>query len=173
MAKEGSKEIFNISLSFLLTNCREAFSNCSNSETNQPKIDPTSFQLGVISAFSEVVNAGVKPLALSHPLSSEEMTVFLPEATKIAAKYKVELYLEKDLINTKLFPADIVKDKEVLLLYQGNTLDRYQAIKRDKAALEHHGIYDDKEALGIAVRFGKLLGYSSKGIQQLIHENRE
>ncbi len=150
-----------------------SLSNCVNTLEKQATIDPISFQLGVISAFAEIVNAGVKPLALSHPLSSEEMALFLPEATKIAAKYKVELYLEKDLIHTILFPADIVKDKEVLLLYQGNTLDRYQAIKRDKAALEHHGIYDDKEALGIAVRFGKLLGYSSKGIQKLIHENRE
>jgi len=147
--------------------------SCTNSPQNKSKIDPTSFQLGVISAFSEVVNAGVKPLALSHPLSSEEMALFLPEATKIAAKYQVELYLEKDLIKTQLFPADIVKDKEVLLLYQGNTLDRYQAIKRDKAALEHHGIYKEQEALDIAVRFGKLLGYSSKGIQKLIQENRE
>ena len=147
-------------------------SNCTNPRENEAAIDPTSFHLGVISAFSEVVNAGVKPLALSHPLSSEEMTLFLPEATKIAAKYKVQLYLEKDLIVTKLFPAKIAKDKEVLLLYQGHTLDRYQAIKRDKAALEHHKIYDEKEALGIAVRFGKLLGYSSKGIQKLIQENR-
>ena len=146
--------------------------NCVNTTENQPAIDPTSFHLGVISAFSEVVSAGVKPLALSHPLSSEEMALFLPEATKIAAKYNVELYLEKDLIITKLFPADVAKDKEVLLLYQGHTLNRYQAIKRDKAALEHHGLYKEQEAVDTAVRFGKLLGYSSKGIQKLIHENR-
>lgn len=152
--------------------CFIAVSNCKNTNENQSTIDPISFQLGVISAFSEVVNAGVKPLALSHPLSSKEMDILLPEATKIAAKYKVQLYLEKDLIVTKLFPVDVAKNKEVLLLYQGRTLDRYQAIKRDKVALEHHGIYDDKEALDIAVRFGKLLGYSSKVIQKMIHENR-
>jgi len=149
-----------------------AVSSCTNSTENKTTIDPTSFHLGVISAFSEVVKAGVKPLALSHPLSSEEMALFLPEATKIAAKYKVELYLEKELIVTKLFPADVAKDKEVLLLYQGSTLERYQAIKRDKVALEHHKMYDEKEALDVAVRFGKLLGYSSKGIQKMIHENR-
>ena len=149
-----------------------ALSNCTNPTENKSTIDPTSFHLGVISAFSEVVNAEVKPLALSHPLSSEEMALFLPEATKIAAKYKVQLYLEKDLIVTNLFPADVAKDKEVLLLYQGHTLERYQAIKRDKAALKHHKMYDEKEALDIAVRFGKLLGYSSQGIQKMIHENR-
>ena len=149
-----------------------AISNCSNPRTNESTIDPTSFHLGVISAFAEVVNAEVKPLALSHPLSSEEMALFLPEATKIAAKYNVQLYLEKDLIITKLFPADVAKDKEVLLLYQGHTLDRYLAIKRDQSDLTHHGIYNEQEALDIAVRFGKLLGYSSKGIQKLIQENR-
>lgn len=149
-----------------------SLSNCSNSTANPSKIDQTSFHLGVISAFSEVVNAGVKPLALSHPLSRVEMALFLPEATKIAAKYDVQLYLEKELIVTKLFPADIVEGKEVLLLYQGHTLDRYLAIKRDKSDLTHHGIYNEQEALDVAVRFGKLLGYSSKGIQKLIQENR-
>lgn len=157
---------FLFSISFLM------LSSCANPSKNESTIDPTSFHLGVISAFSEVVNAGVKPLALSHPLSSEEMAIFLPKATKIAAKYNVQLYLEKDLIVTKLFPADIAQGKEVLLLYQGHTLDRYNAIKRDKVALEHHKMYDEKEALDIAVRFGKLLGYSSKGIQKLIHDNR-
>jgi len=156
----------------LLIICFMAVSNCTNPTTNQPTIDPTSFHLGVISAFSEVVNAELKPLALSHPLSSEEMALFLPEATKIAAKYNVQLYLEKDLIITELFPADVAKDKEVLLLYQGRTLDRYLAIKRDKSDLTHHGIYNKQEALDVAVRFGKLLGYSSKGIQKLIQENR-
>lgn len=156
----------------LLIICCIGLSNCSDATNNPSKIDETSFHLGVISAFSEVVNAGVKPLALSHPLSKEEMALFLPEATKIAAKYNVQLYLEKDLIVTKLFPADIVEGKEVLLLYQGHTLDRYLAIKRDKSDLTHHGIYNDQEALDVAVRFGKLLGYSSKGIQKLIQENR-
>lgn len=156
----------------LIVICFIAISNCSNPTTNQPIIDPTSFHLGVISAFSEVVNAEVKPLALSHPLSSEEMALFLPEATKIATKHKVQLYLEKDLIVTRLFPADVAKDKEVLLLYQGHTLDRYLAIKRDKSDLTHHGIYNEQEALDVAVRFGKLLGYSSKGIQKLIQENK-
>ncbi|MFK7983734.1 MAG: hypothetical protein AB8G86_27405 [Saprospiraceae bacterium] len=152
--------------------CSMSLSNCSNSTNDSSEIDETSFHLGVISAFSEVVNAGVKPLALSHPLSKEEMALFLPEATKIAAKYDVQLYLEKDLITTKLFPADVADGKEVLLLYQGHTLDRYLAIKRDKSDLTHHGIYNEQEALDVAVRFGKLLGYSSKGIQKLIQENR-
>ncbi len=164
--------MFNYSylLPFLL--CFMCVFSCTNSAKKASTIDPTSFHLGVISAFSEVVNAEVKPLALSHPLSSEEMALFLPEATKVAAKYNVQLYLEKDLIITKLFPVDVAKDKEVLLLYQGRTLDRYLAIKRDKADLTHHGIYNEQEALDVAVRFGKLLGYSSKGIQKLIQENR-
>ena len=146
--------------------------SCNNPSEQQTGIDPTSFHLGAISAFSEMVNAGVKPLALSHPLTSEEMVLFLPQATKIAAEYEVQLYLEKDLLVTKLFPPEVTKDKEVLLLYKGRTLEAYQAIKSEKAALEHQGIYDDKEALDIAIRFGKLLGYSSNGIQKLIHKNR-
>ena len=46
---------------------------------NQEKMDQAR-QLGVVSAFSELVNSGVKKLALSSTMSTEEMDQFLPLA---------------------------------------------------------------------------------------------
>ena len=65
---------------FLFSILLMSFSNCNNHSSESSKIDSFSFQLGAISAFAEIVNAGVKPLALSHPLSSKEMVIFLLEA---------------------------------------------------------------------------------------------
>ena len=89
-------------------------------------------ELGTVGAFSEIVNAGVKRLALSSPMSPEEMDEFYPLAVEAAAKYNVEVFREKELIVTELFPADVAAGKEVLLLYQGQTLEAYQKLKADQ-----------------------------------------
>ena len=46
---------------------------------NSQKIDPYSYQCGMIDAFNEVVKAGGKRLALSHPVDTlEEAQALLP-----------------------------------------------------------------------------------------------
>lgn len=77
---------------------------------------------GQVEAFAEMVNSGVKPIALSPPLSSEEMDLFFPEAKRIAEQYEIELYREADLIETDLFSDSLINTKEVLILYRGNSL---------------------------------------------------
>ena len=56
------------------------------------QIDAYSFALGVCEAFCEVVRAGVKRIALSHPFTEDELqnalgADFLPACEAVARKY--------------------------------------------------------------------------------------
>ncbi|NJN43098.1 MAG: VOC family protein [Flammeovirgaceae bacterium] len=133
--------------------------------------DQYAYQLGAVGAFSEMVNAGAKRLALSTPLSPEEMDVFILEAQKIADRHGVMLYRESDLIVTDLFPADIAKDLDVLLIYKGTTLDEYLTLKKDIHELNAEELYDGKVREEMARRFGRLLSYTPQKINQLLKDN--
>ena len=62
-------------------------------------------RIGHITAFSEVVGAGVKKLALSEPMSSAEMDHFFPKAEAAAKQYGVSVFREDNLLVSDLFPA--------------------------------------------------------------------
>ncbi len=128
-------------------------------------------ELGVVSAFSELVNARVKQLALSSPMSPDEMEKFYPLAVEAAAKHNVSVTREPDLIKTDLFPADIAEGKEVLLLHQGNTKYAYDQLKKDQEALLTANNYTVAERQEISRRFGRLLSYSPRKINKLLSEN--
>ena len=130
-----------------------------------------SYELGVIGAFSEAINAGVKKIALSSPMSPDKMDDFIEDAKKVAAKHQVSIFREKEFEDTDLFPAGIAAGQDVLVLYQGNTLDAYHAWKRDKAELIQSNSYTGRARQEIARRFGRLLSYSPRKINQLLAEN--
>ena len=146
------------------------FFACKQNE-NVRNIDQYSYDLGAVGGFSELVNAGVKQLALSGTMSTEEMDVFISEAEKIAAKHNVSVYRESDLIVTNLFPADIAENLEVLLLFQDTTLDEYLALKTEIEKLESEGVYDEESQMDISRRFGRMLSYSPRKINALISQN--
>ncbi len=129
-----------------------------------------AYELGAIGGFAELVNSGVKTLALSEVLAPAEMDVMVPEAETIAARNHVKLYRESSLLVTDLFPADVARDKDVLLIYQGSTLDDYLALKADAQALEQAGRYTGKARQDIARRFGRLLSYPAWRINELLAE---
>ncbi len=131
---------------------------------------PHAYELGTIGGFAELVHSGVKTLALSEVLAPAEMDVMLPEAEKVAARNNVKLYRENSLLVTDLFPADVARDKDVLLIYQGTTLDDYLALKADAQALEKAGQYTGKARQGIARRFGRLFSYPAWRINELLAE---
>lgn len=135
------------------------------------KVDPYSYELGVVGGFSELINAGVKQLALSAPLSPAEMDRFIIDAEKVAARHDVRVYRESDLVVTDLFPSDVARGKDVLLLYQGTTMEQYQSLKSDKRELEKTGIYDSKARRELTRRFGRLLSYSPREINSLLSQN--
>jgi len=149
------------------------FFGCSTDKQKSKnlKIDQYSYELGVVGGFSELISAGVKQLALSAPLSPEEMDQFQVDAEKIAAKHDVSVYRESDLIVTDLFPSDVASGKDVLLLYRGTTLEEYLSLKSDKAKLEKNGDYDSKARIGVARRFGRMLSYSPREINRLLAQN--
>jgi len=131
---------------------------------------PHAYELGTIGGFGELVNSGVKTLAMSEVLPPAEMEALLPEAEKVAARNNVKLYRESSLLVTDLFPADVATGKDVLLIYQGGTLDEYLALKAEAAALEKSGQYTDKAREAIARRFGRLLSYPTWRINELLAE---
>lgn len=141
--------------------------SCSTNQTQQDN----SFVVGGIGAFAEMVNAGVKKLALSAPLPSSEMDNLMAEATRVAEQNNVSLFREPDLLVTDLFPAEVTKGKEVLLIYQGTTKKEYLQLKEDARKLIAAGAYTGKAREAIARRMGRLLGYPTPYINKLLSAN--
>jgi len=135
-------------------------------------VDARSYNLGILGGFSEVVRLGIKQLALSEVMSPEEMDDILPDAQVVADRNGVMLYREPELLVTDLYPEDVAVGKHVLLVYTGDTLDQYMAIKADKKALVADGKYEGQARREIAHRFGRLLSYPSSVIDDLIMKQR-
>jgi hypothetical protein len=135
---------------------------------NGPHIDHRSYQLGIMGGFAEVVKLGVKQLALSEVLSPDEMDDIMEDALRIARRNGVEMWRETDFLVTDLYPEDVAAGKHVLLIYTGDTRDRYLAIKADKAKLVAAGNYTGAAREDIARRFGRLLSYPEPVIDDLL-----
>lgn len=139
---------------------------------NQPyEIDQQSFRLGTLAAFSEMVGFGVKTLALSSAMTPAEIEVFRPEAEKITDRWNVQLYLETDFMVTDLFSPSVTEGKHLFLVYKKSsdeTLDKYQALKKQKAELIATNSYNREAREQIAREFGELLSYPRERIDVLI-----
>ncbi len=131
-------------------------------------IDQRSYNLGIMGGFAEVVRLGVKKLALSEVMSPEEMDDVMDDAQIIAERNAVMIWRETDFLVTDLYPADVAAGKHVLLIYTGDTLDEYLALKTDKAALVAGNQYKGQAREDIARRFGKLLSYPDSVIDDLL-----
>lgn len=131
-------------------------------------IDERSYNLGILGGFSEVVRLGVKTLALSEVMSPAGMDDIMEDAAAIAERNGVLMWRETDFLVTDLYPADVASGKHVLLIYTGDTLERYLEIKADKAALVAAGKYSGAAREAIARRFGRLLSYPEPVIDDLL-----
>lgn len=138
------------------------------------KIDKFSYHLGAADCFCEMVRAGVKRIALSHPCDSkEERDSFLPEFDKLCEKYGVHYYVEDKAFLTDLFPLSLNQGKFNVIFYQDETaLQEYLDLKAEKEKAITAGNYDDCRK-DIARRYGKLLSYTDEGIQCLLDVNSE
>ena len=57
------------------------------------QIEEYSYQCGVMDCFSEMVKAGLKRIALSHPSSTKEIRdQYIPFAENICDKYQIHYY---------------------------------------------------------------------------------
>lgn len=136
-----------------------------------PGFNLHSYYAGINMAFSEVVGAGCKKLALSSPYSSEMAEQMLPVTEHAAKEYNVKLMVEPDLLTSKLFPRDIAKNKTVILIaHDQSVLDEYLMLKKLKKQSDEEGNPDDLE-LEIAQRFGSLLSYDKKTMERLLTKN--
>ena len=122
---------------------------------------------GQIESFAEMVKSGVKPLALSPPMTSAELDLFMPEVERMSKKYGIEFFREESLVQTDLFPVSIAEGKEVVLFYKGNTLNAYQDLKQELAKEE----LTASRKRELSRRFGRLLGYPTDRINDLLAEN--
>ncbi len=138
------------------------------------KIDGFSYHLGAADCFCEMVRAGVKRIALSHPCASkDERDAFLPEFRRLAEKYGVKYYVEDDPLLTDLFPVSMNKGKFNVIFYADESaLGEYLALKDEKRAAVTDGSYGAVRR-GIAVRYGHLLSYTNEGIARLLAANDE
>ncbi len=132
-----------------------------------------SYQLGIIAAFSEMIDVGLKPLALSSPLPPSAAEDLLPQAVKVAASYGVMVTPESDLIRTLLFPSDIAKGKTVFLLYRDDAvIERYRALRQRALDLEAAADSQDPEAAKMVAReFGQLLGYPASRVDLMLRRH--
>ena len=72
------------------------------------KLDRFSYHLGAADCFCEMVRAGVKRIALSHPCDSrQERDAFLPEFDRLCEKYGVRYSVEDHAFLTDLFPLSL------------------------------------------------------------------
>ena len=104
----------------------------TTASAHESEIDSHSYNLGIMGGFAEVVRLGVKTLALSEVMAPEEMDHLMDDAMVIAERNQVEIWRETDFLVTDLYPANVAEGKHVLLIYTGDTLNRYLAIKADK-----------------------------------------
>ena len=105
------------------------------------QIDAYSFALGVCEAFCEVVRAGVKRIALSHPFTEDELqnalgADFLPACEAVARKYGCKAYYLKEPLITDLFPVSLNRGKQNIVFYrEDRDLEEFLSIQHDKQTL--------------------------------------
>lgn len=121
--------------------------------------------VGEIKAWCEAGKNEAKELSLSAPFKPKEYETLLPYMKAQAERNSVSYYLEKSLVITDLFGDMDLSGIWVFLIYNHQkTLDAYLRLKEDKEKLVGSGEYVGEKRRDIAIRFGRLLGYSDRCI---------
>ena len=134
-------------------------------------IDEASFNLGLhageIKAWCEAAGNDAKKMSLSAPFKPEELKTIEPYMKKYAESNRVSYYLEKGLIQTDLFGSMDLSGIWVFIIYKHPTvIEEYLSLKREKKKLVEEDAYMGEPRRSIAVRFGKLLGYSDEALNR-------
>ena len=148
----------------------------ANSQANAQDLEEFTveniyFHMGVVAAFAEVVNMDVKQIGLSEMFSAEEADKWEPVVAHIAERNGVNYYRESDFLVTDLFKSSRTDGLTLFVIYKGDTLVKYNALKVRKAELIAASKYDKAGRREIAVGFGGLLDYSDEVINRLIEAN--
>ena len=138
-------------------------------------IDSYSYHCGFIDCVNEMIQAGVKPLALSRPMDSrEERDALVPFARESCRRWGNRLYIEDEPLLTDLFPVSMNQNRHNILLYRADhVLEQYLRLKDRKRALLEEKAYFGGNRAQIAWEFGRLLSYPEEDIRRLIARNPE
>ncbi len=120
------------------------------------------------SVYCEMVANDAKPLALHYPMPPEDIDNYWNSFELIASDQDVKIYREDTFPTSLLFPEDATSGKTVVLIYKDDRLVQYQQWKSD-VELENRA--NREQQMLLARRFGRLLGYSSSGINDLLRKN--
>lgn len=139
-----------------------------------PPPDPYAYQLGAADCFCEMVRAGVKRVALSHPCETrQERDRLLPALDGLCARYGVRYFVEDDPLLTDLFPLSLNRGKYNVVFYrEDGALREYLGLKEEKRSALAAGTYPAIRE-GLAWRYGRLLSYDEAGIRRLLAANTE
>ena len=130
-------------------------------------IDQTSYHLGVIFAFAEMVAIDVKKMAFSYPFLPKEYDRLIKDVKRITKEQGVKIRLEKGILTTDLFPEEFTRGKWVFVIYKyPEVLKRYFSLKSKKDCLIHKDNYRGKKREAIAVGLGELLSYRMNIIRE-------
>ncbi len=137
------------------------------------KIDSLSYNLGVIDCFNEMLKAGVKKIALSHPfVSKAQRTEVLCYVDNICKKYGTKYYIEDSLICTDLFAKHLTSNIYSIIFYkEENCILDYLALKHERESLIKNNMYTGIKRYELACKFGFLLGYPKTKIDEYIKNN--
>lgn len=147
------------------------YSNANAQNLEEFTVENIHFHMGVVAAFAEVVNLDVKQIGLSEMFSAKDATKWEPVIKHIAERNEVLYYRENDFLVTDLFKSTRTDGLTLFLIYKGDTLDKYKALKAKKSELIAAGNYDKTGRREIATGFGELLDYSDEVIDRLIESN--
>ena len=137
------------------------------------KIDRSSFQLGMINCFAEMVACGVKRLALSPPLTPEDYECLKGPSEDIVCGFGIKSYSEKSLLVTDLQSKDFTRGKWSILYFKNDeTLEAYLDLKKKKESLEREGLYDREARRSISKAFMQLLSYPDDVIEEKLSKDR-
>jgi len=126
----------------------------------------------MIYAFAEVVGSGVKPLALSPPMTREEYNRIRNPIQMIADEYRVQVLVDEEFLTTKLFNSAFTEGKVVVhFAKDASILDRYKRLKELKARKQKEGKLGESED-EIARELGRILGYDESTIEGLLRKPR-
>jgi hypothetical protein len=129
------------------------------------------FHMGVIGAFAEMVHLDVKKIGLSEMFTAEDAEKYEPVIKQITDRNGVLYYQEDDFLVTDLYPPMKTEGLSLFIIYKGDTLNEYLALKAEKQSLIEQGKYDRAARKSIAYKFGKLLSYPDKNIEELVAKN--
>ena len=134
-------------------------------------IDEASFNLGLhageIKAWCEAAGNDAKKMSLSAPFKPEELKTIESYMKKYAERNNVNYYLEETLIQTDLFGSMNLSGIWVFIIYKHPAvIEEYHSLKRERKKLVEEDAYMGDPRRSIAVRFGKLLGYSDEAINK-------